>query len=339
MTRTKLIVGALIVACVGLALALVLVLVLVATGDGNASTSSANSERRPGAHQPSPGPSATNPSEPNKPPGSKRPEKSPELSVVRDNVIQMGLVAREYLTVVPKDVAAGERLPVVLVLHGLGVDRTQMLNTADWRGAVARDRFVAVFPQGFANSWNLGPCCPPSNLLGIDDIGFIDQVMGQVKALPEVDPGRLYVTGFSAGGLMAYAVVCARPGVYSGVAPIGGSNILGCKPSQPISLLHQHSDPDPVVPYNGGLGLGQIVSSAPLPSVPDTVAAWAAADGCDPEPTSHAGPSGDQHFDWKGCDRETSVSLVRLPGLGHEWPKLGSYDGLTEILKFFGLES
>ncbi len=251
----------------------------------------------------------------------------------------MGLVAREYLTVIPKTVAADERLPVVLVLHGLGVDRNQMLNTADWRGAVARDRFVAVFPQGFANSWNLGPCCPPSNLLGIDDMGFIDQVMGQVKALPAVNPDRLYVTGFSAGGLMAYAVVCARPGVYSGVAPIGGSNILGCKPSQPISLLHQHSDPDPVVPYNGGLGLGQIVSAAPLPSVPDTVAAWAAADGCDHEPTSHVGTSGDQHFEWKGCDSGTTVSLVRLPGLGHEWPKLGSYDGLTQILKFFGLES
>ncbi|MGB3411981.1 MAG: PHB depolymerase family esterase [Microthrixaceae bacterium] len=336
MTRTKLIVGALIVACVALGLALVLV--LVANGNGNGSTSRADSNRRPGVQQPLPGPTS-DPSEPNQPSGSDRPEKSTEPAVVRDNVIQMGLVAREYLTVVPEDVAAGERLPVVLVLHGLGVDRTQMIDTADWKGAVAQDRFVAVFPQGFANSWNLGPCCPPSNLLGIDDLGFIDQVMSQVKALPEVDADQLYVTGFSAGALMAYAVVCARPGVYTAVAPIGGSNVLGCKPSQPISLFHQHSDPDPVVPYNGGVGLGQILSSAPLPSVPDTVAAWAAADGCDRKPTSRTGSSGDQRFDWKGCDSGTSVSLVRLPGLGHEWPKMGSYDGLSELLKFFGLES
>ncbi|HTO01792.1 MAG TPA: prolyl oligopeptidase family serine peptidase [Microthrixaceae bacterium] len=267
-----------------------------------------------------------------------QPAESVAPVVVKDNSIQAGLIRREYLTVVPEDLRTGEKLPVVLVLHGLGVDRNRMLNSADWRGAVGRDRFVAVFPQGFGNSWNLGPCCPPASLLGLDDMSFIDQVMNRVNSAFEVDPDRTFITGFSAGGLMTYAVVCARPGVYAAMAPMGGSNVLRCKPTKPISLLHQHSDPDPVVPFNGGFGVGQIVSSAPLPSVPETVAEWAAADGCDPNSTVSNGPSGVERFKWSGCSGGTSVELVRLPGRGHEWPRLGNYDGLREALKFFGLE-
>lgn len=338
MTRTRLIAGAVVLVCVGFLMAVVLFLVV--GGGSSTSRDSATSERRGVA------PGAPTGSAPESTPSSsdtvpKRPAKSAESAgpaVVKDHSMQVGLIRREYLTVVPEDVRAGEKLPVVLVLHGLGVDRNRMLNSADWKGAVGRDRFVAVFPQGFGNSWNLGPCCPPASLLSIDDMSFIDQVMNQVKASSEVDPDRMFITGFSAGGLMTYAVVCARPGVYSAMAPMAGSNVLRCKPSKPISLLHQHSDPDPVVPFAGGLGVGQIVSSAPLPSVPVTVAEWAAADGCGPTPTSTSGPSGVERFSWSKCSEETSVELVRIPGRGHEWPKVGDYDGLTETLRFFGLE-
>ncbi len=336
MTRKQLIAGAVI--AVGVVVALAAVIAVNSDGDGATSTS-ATSQRRPA--QPGNSPTST-PGGANPPAGEAPTETRPEGAsgpvTITDNSIQRGLIAREYLTVTPDKVKPGDKLPVVLVLHGMGVDRTQMLDTADWRGAVGRDRFVAVFPQGFANSWNVGPCCPPANLLDVDDMGFLDDVLARVKTLPGVDPERVYVTGFSAGAVMTYAVVCARPGVYAGMAPVGGSNILGCKPEKTVSLLHQHSDPDPVVPYNGGFGIGQILSSAALPSVPGSVADWAAADGCAAQPSTTSGPSGVERSTWGGCESGSVVELVRIPGLGHEWPKLGSYDGLEEILKFFDLE-
>lgn len=336
MTTRKRLIGALVVvAC--LAVGLVAIVALLAGRDDDRPKDSATSERRsqpesrPGSSDPDQTPTTDSP-------GSKNPERTPGPVVVKDHRLQSGLISREYLTVVPESTDPGEKLPVVMVLHGFGVDRTQMLNSADWKAAVGRDRFIAVFPQGFGNSWNLGPCCPPSSMLGVDDRGFLDQVLGQVKSIPDVDPDRVYITGFSAGALMAYAVVCARPGVYSAMAPVGGSNLLRCKPSEPIPLLHQHSDPDPVVPYNGGLGLGQILSSTELPSVPDTVADWAAANGCDPAPTRRTADSGEERITWGGCEAGAVVELVRLPGVGHEWPKLASYDALDELLKFFDLE-
>ena len=256
---------------------------------------------------------------------------------VVDHVIQMGLIQREYLTVAPKDFQPTEKLPVVIALHGLGVDRRAMLNAASWRQAVAQDRFLAVFPQGVANSWNVGPCCPPASLLAIDDLGFLDQVVAQVSAEPNTDAQRLYVSGFSNGAIMAYYLACSRPGVYQAVAPIAGSNLTGCTPPQPISLLHQHSDPDPVVPFDGKPTVAQILSSATFPSVPASVAAWAAADGCPAQPTVSTQAGGVERSVWEPCASGTRVELVRLPGRGHNWPNKGPYDGLQELLAFFNI--
>jgi polyhydroxybutyrate depolymerase len=256
---------------------------------------------------------------------------------VHDEFVQMGILRREYLVVEPIEVPAGERLPVVIALHGLAQDRHGLFAATDWRGAVARDGFIAVFPQGFANSWNLGSCCPPANLIGMDDLGFLDQVVAQLSARPDVDPERLYLSGFSNGGLMTYAVACARPGVYAAIAPMAGSNVSGCAPSVPISLLHQHADPDAVVPFDGNPTLTQLLSSADFPPVPQSVAAWAAADGCPGEPTVDTDDDGIERSEWAPCADDTRVELVRLPGAGHTWPTLAGYDALGTMLEFFGI--
>jgi polyhydroxybutyrate depolymerase len=260
----------------------------------------------------------------------------PRVDVV-DHAVTGGLVQREYLTVAPLDVQPGERLPIVMVLHGLGVDRNAMLNAADWRGAVERDRFLAVFPQGIANSWNMGPCCPPANLLAVDDMAFLDGVLAEVSARPDADPSRRYLTGFSNGAVMVYAVACARSDVYLAVAPMAGSNLTGCRPTRPLSLLHQHSDPDPVVPFDGNPTIAQLLSSADFPDVTSSVAAWAAADGCSSTPQVEELDGGIERSVWQPCSDDTRVELVRLPGRGHNWPRTEDYDGLTEMLEFFDI--
>jgi polyhydroxybutyrate depolymerase len=256
---------------------------------------------------------------------------------VQELAVQMGILRREYLVVEPTGSRVGERLPVVIALHGLAQDRHGLLAAADWRGAVERDRFIAVFPQGFANSWNMGACCPPANLLGMDDLGFLDQVVAQLSARADVDPERLYLTGFSNGGVMTYAVACARPGVYAAIAPMSGSNVSGCAPTEPISLLHQHADPDAVVPFDGKPTLTQLLSSADFPPVPQSVAAWAAADGCPAEPTVRTVADGIERSEWAPCGDDTRVELIRLPGAGHKWPMLPGYDALATLLEFFDI--
>ncbi len=245
-----------------------------------------------------------------------------------------GIVQRPFTVLSPADVAPGEQLPVVVVLHGLTVDSDTMSRAADWRGAVARDRFVAVFPQGVFDSWNAGPCCPPASALGSDDLGYLDEVVRQVDTRADVDPGRRYLTGFSNGGVMSYAVACARPGVYAAVAPMAGSNLADCTPEEPVSLLHVHGDPDPVVPYDGRPTLSQILSSAPFPRVPDSVAEWARASGCAGAPERVEETPGVVRQVWSGCGEGARVELLTHPGNQHRWPN-APLDGLDAVLRFF----
>lgn len=260
----------------------------------------------------------------------------PEDVRIEKVVVPTGLIQREYTVMTPIDPPAGA-MPAVVALHGLGVDATAMMNDADWRTAVAQRGFVAVFPQGSSNSWNLGPCCPPANLFGIDDQAFLDLVVDGVVARGDVDAERVYLTGFSNGAVMAYAYACARSERLAAVAPMSGSNLTGCRPGQPLSLLHQHSETDLVVPFYGGLALGVLVSSAPFPNVPDSVAAWAAADGCENTPERSTSDDGIERWAWSGCADGTSVELIRVPSVGHAWPRTSNYEGFDEMLRFFDI--
>jgi polyhydroxybutyrate depolymerase len=245
--------------------------------------------------------------------------------------------SRSYLVVAPRRVAAQERLPVVMVLHGLGVNSDAMSRAADWRGAVERHRFLAVFPQGLADSWNMGPCCPPANLAQIDDIGFLSAVVDEVAGRPDVDLDRRYLTGFSNGGIMTYAFGCARSDAFAAMAPMAGSNISDCFPEEPLPMLHQHADPDPVVPFDGSPTFGQLLSAADFPDVPSSVGRWAERSGCVAGPTSRIDGDGVEYFSWQGCPDGAEVQLIRIPGPGHTWPRLGGYDPLETLLDFFGI--
>ena len=271
----------------------------------------------------------------------RRPETPVGAGRVEDGVriqlgtISEGIVQRPYTVFSPADVSADERLPVVLVLHGLGVTSQSIARAADWRGAVAADRFVAVFPQGVLDSWNAGPCCPPAKALGTNDVDFLTRVLDQVQARPEVDVERTYLTGFSNGAIMSYTFVCARPGRVTALAPIAGSNLSGCAPKEPVSLLHLHGDPDFVVPFNGEPTLSQLVSGVPFPPVPGTIEAWAVADGCAPSPEV-SGSGGVTRSTWSGCADGVRVELLTYPGNEHTWPE-GAVDGLDQVLRFFGI--
>lgn len=302
------------------------VIVLVASLRGDGGT---------GTVEPTTAPSSSVP--PTSAPPSSAPAPTEPANVDVGTVkVQVGAAQRTAVVIAPADSPADARLPVVVVLHGLGVNANAMSRTADWRGAVAADQFIAVFPQGVSDSWNMGPCCPPANLIGVADPAFLDALVADLTGRADVDPTRMYLSGFSNGALMAYSYACAHSGTFAAVAPMAGTNVTGCRPSQPLSLLHQHGDADLVVPYAGGVALGSLVSSAPFPAVQDSVAAWAAADGCD------AGPEVRTEEDvvrttWSGCAAGTRVELVTVPGKGHEWLKKGSYDPLDEMLGFFGL--
>jgi polyhydroxybutyrate depolymerase len=68
---------------------------------------------------------------------------------------------------------------------------------------------VVAFPEGSGRSllsWTAGDCCGEAREHGVDDVGFVVAVLGDVARHWPLDRTRVYVTGHSNGAMMAYRV-------------------------------------------------------------------------------------------------------------------------------------
>ncbi|MGE0784472.1 MAG: PHB depolymerase family esterase [Sandaracinaceae bacterium] len=222
---------------------------------------------------------------------------------------------RAYIVVAPSSYDARTPLPLVLAFNGRDgspeglEEQTRLSETAE-----AHD-FLLLYPRGSGGgSWNGGPCCGSAASDDVDDVGFVRAVLDDVEARYCVDTHRIYATGLSNGGFMANRVGCEIGDRVAAIAPVAGMLLQDtCTPAQAVGVVHFHGTLDYIVPYNGNSVLG-------FPPVEDAIALWAAADGCDPEP-SETYRNGDVVCEtYVGCSGGVEVELCRVRLGGHTWP-------------------
>jgi polyhydroxybutyrate depolymerase len=238
--------------------------------------------------------------------------------------------------VLPPELGATERLPVVVVLHGVSTNPWMMQNDIGLGQEVVDRRFIAVFPHGIAESWNAGDCCRPAMTLGIDDVAFLDAVVTDASRRPEVDPSRIFMVGESNGGIMTYRYLCDHADRLAGAASVVGTNLAGCPPNEPIPLLHVAASADEVIRYSGGHSTtSRLLASADFPPVVSSIERIATAESCGRPTTSTQGAV--EVMEWPGCDQDVPLRLVTVIGAKHKWPRGDTFDATTAILDFFGL--
>ncbi len=168
---------------------------------------------------------------------------------------------------------------------------------------------------------------------GVDDVGFLSALIGRLSSEYGIPPGRVFVTGMSAGGFMAARLACDRADLVSAAVPVAGTLGVGvnCAPSRPVSVMLIHGTGDTVVPFDGGPMVGRGGASNII-SAPALADRFRQADGCGPfieEPP--AGPV--QRMDAAGCAGGSEVALVRIDGGPHIWPS--AIDASQASAQFF----
>jgi polyhydroxybutyrate depolymerase len=240
---------------------------------------------------------------------------------------------RRYLVHVPPETGPGA-LPVIIALHGGGGTAAQYKADIGLDEIADREGFIAVYPDGFGlladaiHTWNGGfNCCGPAQRRNVDDVGFIRSVVSDLGSKTDIDPARIAVTGHSNGAIMAYRVAAEASDLVSVAVPVAGAMALEeFAPAGPVAILHIHSVDDPRALYDGGEGppFPGTNSTVLHEPVVDGLAAWAAANGCDPSPEEvGSGTAGDQsfiRFAYTGCVEGGQVEHLRLAGIGHGWP-------------------
>lgn len=241
--------------------------------------------------------------------------------------------ARWYLLTTPPAHDGSTPLPVVLDFHGFTEGATIHAAHSALSPFAADEGFVAVFPQGTGNPvrWNALPTADAADFGGADDLTYVDAVLDAIEDDLCVDTARVYATGLSNGAGMASLLGCERPARFAAVAPVAGIRPpTECADGVATPILAFHGTADPILIYNGGVGdLGGLLAGSGNTTAPEavldgegyptSVRAWAAHNGCAPEPTKTAIGTDVEHWVFD-CPAGADVEFYVIIGGGHTWP-------------------
>jgi glyoxylase-like metal-dependent hydrolase (beta-lactamase superfamily II)/predicted esterase len=157
----------------------------------------------------------------------------------------------------PAAKAGAAKRPLVLFLHGeeaAGVDNLAQLTSSEGATIWVEKDHLAKNP-----TYVLAPQAPKGADWGKDPV--YDDTLGLLKQFvakhADVDAGRLYLVGFSAGGTGAWTMLLRNPGLFAAVMPIAGNADAFLADKAPFEgarntpVLPIHSYDDPVAPIRG----------------------------------------------------------------------------------------
>ena len=246
---------------------------------------------------------------------------------------------RTYLIHIPPGHDKSEAVPLVLALHGRGTTAEGMIliTRKGFNKLADRDGFLIVYPNGIERNWNDGRMDEEANdrahMENIDDVSFISALIDSMIEEYNIDPKRVYVTGMSNGALMAYRLACELSFKIAAIAPVDGNMpyllVSECSPSDPVSVLAINNVNDPLVPFEGGMIIGNYrkIKLGKVLSAGKSIEFWVSHNRCSPEPVIAREPDRDLTDGTQVTRKEylnglkgTEVILYVIDGGGHTWP-------------------
>lgn len=229
----------------------------------------------------------------------------------KKQTVKVGTSTREMLVYVPADLP--EKAPMVISMHGASQDPNYQMNQTHWNEVADTAKILVVYPQGNGNFWDIS---------GSGDVKFIETIMKTMQKKYHVDKNRIYISGFSMGGMMTYHCMTKLGSVVAAFGPVSGIPVDYRDPVvvRKVPIMHIHGTGDDVVKWGGDPnhaagGYGRI---------DDYVKKWAAAEGCDvnhpevirpyPETTAHAAATRTRYIN---KEDNIEVTLIALDGKGH----------------------
>ena len=162
----------------------------------------------------------------------------------------MGIAGtRRYWLYRPPGVQPGERLPLLVMLHGCGQDARRFALSTRMNRIAARERFLVLYPEQdrLANAQGCWNWFDTQSGRAWGEAALILRAIDQVCLLYAADPGRIALAGMSAGASMAALLVTRHPArfravvMHSGVPPGTAHSTLSA-----LGAMHGHRTTKPL---------------------------------------------------------------------------------------------
>jgi polyhydroxybutyrate depolymerase len=156
----------------------------------------------------------------------------------------------------------------------------------------------------------------------IDDVAFIEHVVDYMISALNIDPNRVYMTGYSRGGMMSYRLGCLLPDKVAAIASVASPfptyQEPDCNDAPPVPVMLIQGTYDEVVPWAGVEGYH---------SAGSTIEWWVNHNQCqevaditeefdaDPDDPIHV-----RRETFNQCAEGSEVTIYGALGGGHTWP-------------------
>ena len=241
-----------------------------------------------------------------------------------------GNLLRYYYIHLPHPEAQGPS-SVLFNLHGYGSSALAQMQYGDFRDLAntKENNFILIHPQGAPlntvltssiSHWNSGGWTIGST---VDDVDFIDTIIGFISQKYNINSERIYSTGMSNGGFMSYHLACNLSSKIAAIASVTGSmstqTYNDCDLAHPTPILQIHGTLDVTVPIDGNSALG-------MKSIYDVIEYWRYYNSCDLDPVIRVVDFLElgyslEHQTFMNCLNNVQVELYIVDGMWHTWPK------------------
>jgi polyhydroxybutyrate depolymerase len=223
----------------------------------------------------------------------------------------------------PPGLSRSRPVPLVVAFYGATGTPQDMEGLTKFEELADQDGFVIAYPGSQTN--------PPWR--ANNDVQYIGSLISQIRASQNIDPRRIYLTGFSAGGRETYFLGCR---LSSEVAAIGVvSSVMRsypCTIPHPISEVTLAGSTEPIYGTGG------------IPSAASVAARWRGLNGCPTATPVVTTVTSVTEQTWSGCRGGSAVALWVLQGGHHTWPGSfglapsdpdAQFDASAELWAFF----
>ena len=143
-----------------------------------------------------------------------------------------------------------EHCPLIINMHGFGGSGLSQWYSSNLDEYAIPAGVAVVYPNGLLSSWNVGTFW---DINPYNDINFISSLIDSVSNEYDIDLNRIYATGMSNGGYMAYELACELSHKITAFGSVTGNFMLNnnqvCDNLREVPIIHFHGTSDGVVDY------------------------------------------------------------------------------------------
>jgi polyhydroxybutyrate depolymerase len=255
---------------------------------------------------------------------------NPSEGISIEEILIVDALVRKSVIHLPAGWTENKNMPLILVLHGAKLSAKIAEIVTGFDRLSNKKGFIVAYPDAIYHQWSDGRRAEDNPSYGIDDVKFLSQLMDYMVWKYHVNPQRIYVAGYSSGGMMAQKLGMEITDKIAAIAEVAATIplpqlALQEKPSRPLPILMINGTQDPAFPWNGGNTQIIGIRVGAVASVMDSVNYWLTANG-----GLMASPDANESVDKKDGTKvevtnyptanNTSVMLYKIIGGGHTWP-------------------